>query len=285
MEHKFENNLELKYCGACTSWKELSEFVKNKNTRDGFADHCKVCRHNEYKKYYDKNRVKLTKNSRQWKRKNQERVQQHNKNWYKKHPEKTTEYSRKRTKEQPEKVKEVRLRYQEKNVDKIKIRSKVWTKKNHEKIVRYRKKRKQCITNRLSDNFSTAIWLSLKGNKNGRHCFDLVPYTLEEYKNHLESLFEPGMTWNNYGNRPGCWTVDHIKPVAAFNFTSYEDPEFKECWALSNLRPLGYVENMKKNSKYKGILIRKRVTDKASGLISQQTQRVLPQDEEGEENE
>jgi len=55
------------------------------------------------------------------------------------------------------------------------------------------------------------------------------------------------MNWNNYGS---YWHVDHIKPVALFNFNAPDDKEFKECWSLENLRPLEKIENIKKGKKY-----------------------------------
>ena len=48
------------------------------------------------------------------------------------------------------------------------------------------------------------------------------------------------MDWNNYGR---VWEIDHKKPIASFNINSYEDEDFKECWSLSNLRPLSSHEN------------------------------------------
>ena len=65
---------------------------------------------------------------------------------------------------------------------------------------------------------------------------------------HLEKQFKEGMTWNNYGYYG--WHIDHIRPVSSFNFNSYDDPEFKECWALSNLQPLWGKENISKKDKF-----------------------------------
>jgi hypothetical protein len=64
--------------------------------------------------------------------------------------------------------------------------------------------------------------------------------------NHLEKQFTKGMTWDNYGE----WHVDHIRPMSSFNFTSVDDPEFKECWALCNLQPLWELDNLSKGSEY-----------------------------------
>ena len=62
---------------------------------------------------------------------------------------------------------------------------------------------------------------------------------------HLETSFNNGMTWDNYGK----WHVDHIIPKNSFNYTSPEDKEFKECWELKNLQPLWAGDNLRKSSK------------------------------------
>lgn len=72
------------------------------------------------------------------------------------------------------------------------------------------------------------------------------PFTLDELMNHLQSLFEPDMSWNNYGE----WQVDHIRPESSFNYSSCKDPEFLACWSLDNLQPMWAIENQKKGAKY-----------------------------------
>jgi len=67
-------------------------------------------------------------------------------------------------------------------------------------------------------------------------------------KNHLESLFGPRMTWDNYG--VFGWHIDHVRPKASFNFTSPDDEEFKQCWALENLQPLWWKDNITKSDKW-----------------------------------
>lgn len=79
-------------------------------------------------------------------------------------------------------------------------------------------------------------------------CLEYLPYTMKELKVHIESLFEPWMTWKNRGNYnaktwndndPTTWTwqLDHIIPHSTFKYTSMEDQSFQDCWTLSNLRP------------------------------------------------
>ena len=66
------------------------------------------------------------------------------------------------------------------------------------------------------------------GTKTGR-TEELLGYTAEELKTHLESLFQEGMTWDNQGD----WHIDHIIPQSYF--TSID--QIRECFALSNLKP------------------------------------------------
>ena len=87
------------------------------------------------------------------------------------------------------------------------------------------------------------IWTALRENKSERHWEDLVPYTLQELKQHIESQFTSEMTWDNYGT---YWEIDHIIPQNTFNFTSEKDIEFKMCWSLPNLRPLEKSLNRKR---------------------------------------
>ena len=87
------------------------------------------------------------------------------------------------------------------------------------------------------------------GPKMGQSTFKYLSYTLQELKAHLESLWEPRMNWDNYGKGPGRWTIDHVVPQSSFSYTSLEDLAFQECWALSNLQPMEFVENLRKGGR------------------------------------
>lgn len=82
-----------------------------------------------------------------------------------------------------------------------------------------------------------------------------VPFTVNELKNYLENQFEPWMNWANQGaynsetwddGDPTTWKwqIDHIIPHSRFKYTSMEDQSFKDCWALSNLRPYSAKQNV-----------------------------------------
>lgn len=87
-----------------------------------------------------------------------------------------------------------------------------------------------------------------KGILKNNPTFDLLGYTGKELYKHIESLFTDGMSWDNMGD----WHIDHIRPVASFNFTTTECEDFKKCWALENLQPLWAKDNLSKGSKWNG---------------------------------
>lgn len=96
---------------------------------------------------------------------------------------------------------------------------------------------------------SKAVRQSLKDRNSGKRGLSwekLVGYTVQELRSHLEALFKPGMTWDNYGK----WHVDHKKPQVLFEFDSADHPEFRACWALSNLQPLWALDNLRKGDSY-----------------------------------
>jgi hypothetical protein len=111
-------------------------------------------------------------------------------------------------------------------------------------------------TNRLNDTMSEHIRAALAGGKAGRSWESLVGYRLEELIAHIESLFTEGMNWSNRGvskrNGPRRWTIDHKRPQSSFSFTTPEDPEFTECWKLSNLEPLWGPDNSHKWAYWEG---------------------------------
>jgi len=85
-------------------------------------------------------------------------------------------------------------------------------------------------------------------NPKSKPTFEHFDFTKEELFAHIESLFTDGMSWDNMSE----WHIDHIRPVASFNFTSEDCEDFKECWALSNLQPLWASDNSKKGAKWNG---------------------------------
>jgi hypothetical protein len=98
---------------------------------------------------------------------------------------------------------------------------------------------------RLRAATAARVWAALNGRSDGR-LFSRLGYSIEDLVEHLESKFQDGMTWENYGK----WHVDHKKPCVLFD---QSDPiQFTACWALDNLQPLWAQDNIKKGAKYVG---------------------------------
>lgn len=99
---------------------------------------------------------------------------------------------------------------------------------------------------RLGSNMARAIRKSLQSKtKNGRHWETLVGYTSKQLMRYIEKHFVPGMSWENRH----LWHIDHIIPISAFSFENPDEPDFKKCWSLTNLRPLWAKDNLSKGAK------------------------------------
>lgn len=93
---------------------------------------------------------------------------------------------------------------------------------------------------------------NLQTQKLNKTIFDHLPYTAEELKFHIESLWESWMNWSNYGKfdaNKSTWQIDHIIPQSALPFADMKEENFQKLWALSNLRPLETVANIRKSNK------------------------------------
>ena len=138
--------------------------------------------------------------------------------------------------------------YFQENKQNLMIKMKQYKCDNFDKWIKTRRKWERNKYNtdilfKLKKNMGTLTYLALRQNKSRESWENIVGYTVEVLKQHLESQFDDKMTWNNYGS---YWQIDHIVPIAAFNFTSYEDEAFKKCWSLQNLRPLHSLDNSSK---------------------------------------
>lgn len=100
--------------------------------------------------------------------------------------------------------------------------------------------------NKLNLLVQTAVRNLMVGIQKTSKYLKYLPFTIKELRVHMENQFDDWMSWENYG----LWHIDHIRPVASFEFTSMEDEDFKKCWALENLQPLKDTENMRKNHYY-----------------------------------
>ena len=192
-----------------------------------------------------------------------EKIRQRRKNYYYSHKEELAKKAKQYYIDHKEEIAEYNKRYVIANKERKRAYKKQYYLVNKQKILQYRKnnreklcryhreKRKRDPILRLHRSVSESIRRCLKknkGTKNSKKTFDILGYTAEELKKHLESTFVEGMDWGNYGHKG--WQIDHVRPVSSFaKIEGIESPEFKELWSLENLSALFWWENVEKSDR------------------------------------
>lgn len=208
--------------------KQAEDFGKRKSTACGLRPECKECRKQirlnnleeskrKDKEYRDKNKEKRNENAKIYYRDNIEQKKNYDQKYYYKNKKKIISSGNERNKKR---------RATDPN---FKIRGYI--------------SRSICNALKKSDSVKSGS------------CLQYLPYTVQELKEHLESQFEPWMTWENWGmykankwddndSNTWKWNLDHIVPHSTFAYTSMEEDSFKECWKLDNLRPYSAKQNI-----------------------------------------
>jgi hypothetical protein len=210
-------------------------------------------------------RAKWAKYYHDWRIKNLEALRAKDREDYRKNRDivllKAKEY-----RERPE-VKERYKEYRQKTIDQQSLRNRAYREKNRDKInAKDRERRASSLKERLDSKMSLRIWKCLKmnkGSKRGKNWREVLGYTTEDLIKHLESQFDDKMSWDNYGS---YWHIDHIIPKVLFTYQDLDDPQFKECWGLTNLRPLEGRLNSSKSDIVDGVRARDLKKHKDGGL-------------------
>jgi hypothetical protein len=225
-------------------------FAKNKHQTDGLQSACKTCQ----KTYREKNKDKLKAYAKEYREdiENKEKAKIYQQEYQDNFSadKKASELSRKIQYKQnnPDKVKESAALYRQTHKDQIRQYDKEYVKQKYHADPAFR------LRNRVSAQIREMI-KSQGSSKNQRSCLDYLPFTIPQLKDHLESQFEPWMTWDNQGKymvknwndedqSTWVWQIDHIKPQSDLPYQSMEDENFKKVWSLDNLRPLAAKENL-----------------------------------------
>lgn len=206
-----------KRCSVCKQVKLLSEFGKYSKAKDGLRYSCKLCRKQEYLA----NKEHHLKKRREYYRDNKERILRRSKTYKERRADWYREYGK---------------NYYQNNSGRIKHNVKKYHFKRMETDPAYK----------LLVLYRTRLYQALKGYTKSKSTRRLIGCPIKQLKEHLESQFEEGMSWDNYGE----WHVDHIKPCALFDFSKIE--EQKACFHYTNLQPLWAEENQRKGARYEG---------------------------------
>lgn len=128
------------------------------------------------------------------------------------------------------------------NIDKVRASLAAWRAENNAEYLRNR--RKNDVQFRLASNLRSRLKMAIREKyKSGSAVRDLG-CTIPELIGYLEILFEPGMSWENYGE----WHIDHRRPLATFDLTDREQLLAACHW--TNLQPLWALDNMRKGARY-----------------------------------
>jgi hypothetical protein len=192
----------MKYCKKCAQNKPKTNFSKRTSSKDGLDTYCKPCKKAITDTWISHNKEKL----KLIKRKSDA-------NWYSKNKSKKININKK---------------WKQKNAD-----------KNREWYREYKKKREKIDPQfKLCNKLRTRLWYALKKQKPKIGLLKLMGCSSLELKTYIESKFQPGMTWDNYGE----WEIDHILPLSRFDLTD-ENQVLKACH-YTNLQPLWWQKKI-----------------------------------------
>lgn len=204
---------ELRYCKKCCSKKPLiEEFWHHRKTRkDGWELSCKSCLNVIKKKSYHKNKDTQKSYRNNFQSTHKEESKEYQKIYYINNSHK----NKKRNQDKKEEIREY-------------------------KRIRQNKKRKEDPIFNLKHSIGNMIYKSLKSNgytKKSRS-YKILGCEFEEFKQHIESLWESWMTWDNKGKYNGelnyGWDIDHIIPLSSVK----TEEEILKLNHYTNLQPL-----------------------------------------------
>ena len=250
----------MKKCSKCGVEKDESEFYKDRGKKDGLNSRCKECQNQYERERYAIPEVKERIKEYDAKPENKERKKEYDAEYYARPEIKERKKERDARPENKEKHSQSVRKYRAKpeNKEKHNQSARKYSAKPEIKERRNQREKERCQIDscyKLRRNISSAVRNGLKnngGSKRSSSILSKLPYTMQQLKSHIESLFESWMNWENHGPydpNKKTWQIDHIKPHSSFHYENMDCQEFKDCWSLSNLRPLETIANIRKGNK------------------------------------
>lgn len=224
----------LKKCPQCDKPKPLSEFTKDKYSKDELNYLCKEHSGERAKEDYEKNKEEILKQRKEYRDKPENKVKKAK--YHKEHNSKPGNKIKKAKydKEWHLKNREERLKQQKEYREENKQYQKEYA----------RNRRKTDIDFKIRGYLRSRLWHALKGRNKSRPTMFLIGCDIDYLMYHIQEQFEPDMSWDNYG----LWHIDHIKPCSSFDLT--KESEQLKCFNYTNLQPLWAEENIRKGNRY-----------------------------------
>jgi len=236
----------MKKCFDCKLEKDESEFNKNKKTKDGLQGWCKTCVKENNAQRYSANPQHSKKIAKLWQEANRERNKENIAKWREINSEHHKETQKKWREANLERQKSNCKRWRQTNVVYDKESQRQWRETHPDYQNNYVKdRRKVDLLFKLRDNLRSRMrgYIKRQINCPKKHIsvMDELGCSIVEVIVYLESLFLPGMSWDNYGD----WEIDHIFPLSK----ATSEQHLRQLCHYTNLQPLWAEDNLKKGNK------------------------------------
>lgn len=233
-----------KLCSKCKEEKSLSEFYNKSSSPDGKMGACKSCRKSYDKARYERKKEEIQTASRNRWRQRKDKYKVAQAAWREKNRDRMNELDRQRYFSDRERNMEKRREWYRKNREKILEEKKAYFQENKREIAKNRWQAiKSCPKRMLRHSLArhTRRAFGLCGSEKPYGTEKIVGCSWPFLREYFENLFQPGMTWENYGE----WHIDHIIPLSSAESAE----EMMRLCHYTNLQPLWASDNLSKGSK------------------------------------
>lgn len=135
--------------------------------------------------------------------------------------------------------------YYWKNRDSVRRTQAEYNRNNRHKInARRRELQALSVEVRLKHKLRYRLRQALQGGRAGHLINENLGCSIVELRQYLESKWQPGMSWENYG--ANGWHIDHIIPLSWFNLM--DSNQIQIAINYTNLQPLWAADNLRKGA-------------------------------------
>lgn len=233
----------MKTCSKCNIEKSIEDYPK-------VGKKCKLCLKEYRAQWALDNKQKLVEYGKEWREKNKDHLLESKRRYYYDNKDEILTKHKKYRSENKETLDKKKKEYNKENKELINRIKKNWRDRNKDYHNNYMKDRlendeifrlKFYIRNSIRSSFKN------KGIRKNLKTQEILGCSFEEFKIHLESMFEPWMSWENYGKYNGelnyGWDIDHIIPMV----TASSEEEVIKLNYFNNLQPLcSYINRVVK---------------------------------------
>jgi len=115
------------------------------------------------------------------------------------------------------------------------------------------------------------IWSALKGKPKSKRTKDILGLEWNEFRDYIEGMFEPWMTWDNHGHGIGKWALQHIIPKT---YAETEDDIYRLNY-YKNLMPMDFSDNGALGDRILKYQLNEWHYDNCSDLLDKYNDRIL----------